>query len=210
MARIKQSTLSPSNPRPMLSTTLPFAFPWVDATKSHDLSSRGQIGRSILSISNIYVSSQSCNLILRNAAIFVTIKSESGGRNQLSNKLGTTLSIGLNPAVTSGTRNRLFPTSHLLHLQVFSHRLSPHYAVAGLCMCLVMFTEHLGLFWGYFRLFTSANMHTVFHPSYRSISPRLLRFIITSPGSLGAYYTSSSTITSLILCLFIALYCTYL
>ena len=77
----------------------------------------------------------------------------TGGRNQLSNKLGTTLSVGLNPAVTSVTRNRLYPTSHLLHLQLFSHRLSPRHAVAGLCMCLVTFTEHLGLFWEYFRFF---------------------------------------------------------
>ena len=134
---------------------------------------------------------------------------DTGGRNQLSNKLGTTLSVGLNPAVTSVTRNRLYPTSHLLHLQLFSHRLSPRHAVASLCMCLVTFTEHLGLFWGFFRFFYICKHAHGFPSKLSQHIPQLLRSVIASPGSPGAYYTSSSIITSLILCLFIVLYCTY-
>ena len=57
----------------------------------------------------------------------------------------------------------------------------------------------LGLF------LVSSHVRTRFlHPSYRSISPRQLRSAITSPGLLGAHYTSS-IVTSFILCLFIAL-----
>ena len=151
------------------------------------LSSHARSGRSS-------VPSQSCDLLtfcdVPNAAIFVTIKSQTSGRNQPSSKLGTsTLSTGLKLGYFRSSLPSVVPTSHLLYSQMFS-RLCPSLRSPGSMFSFYRPTFWFRYFLGLFSSLHIAIMHTIFHPSYRTIStaPPLISFL----GPLGTNTFSPS------------------
>ena len=86
-------------------------------------------------------------------------------------------------------------------------RLAPRYAVTGLCFCFTDLPFGFRYFWGCFRLHI-ANMHTIVHPSYRTISILPLPHP-SLPWATGYILTRFPLHYHVILCLFMAPYCTY-
>lgn len=131
----------------------PSPFRWFSATL---------FSRPNWTIIKFYVASQSCTLTLMifwNAAIFVTIKSQSSGRNQLSNKLGTST-----------------PSARLKLAATFVARYQPSFPHHSYCICKSSFASLrcprsmyvfgnvyrsilVSLFWGCFRLHICKHVH---------------------------------------------------